>query len=48
MEEVSSTFFEELVTPAYVVTIEEMSLVAARTPERTATRPTHFSRQWER
>ena len=42
------TFFEEAVTTPGAGPIGRVSLVAARTPERTATRPTHFSGAWER
>ena len=42
------TFLPEAVTTTGWAPIGRVSLVAARTPERTATRPTHFFRVRER
>lgn len=41
-------FFVEAVTTSGLCPIGRVSLVAARTPERTATRPTHFFEASER
>lgn len=41
-------FFVEAVTTTWAGPIGRVSLVAARTPERTAIRPTHFSEAAER